>query len=69
MTSPKGKIFGPIEKAHFSRNLGPFENGIISGINFKFGIYDLLKPLQVELKNQIEKTSTRSEITINQIHE
>ena len=37
------------------RILGPFEKVIVSGINFKFGIYDLLKPLQVEVENQIEK--------------
>ena len=55
MTSPKEQIFGPFEKANFSRTLGPFENVIISGMNFKFGIYNLLKPLQVELKNHIEK--------------
>ena len=37
------------------RILVPFEKFIVSGMNFKFGIYDLLKPLQAEVEHQIEK--------------
>ena len=38
-----------------ARILGPFEKFIVCGMNFKFGIYDLLNHLQVEVENQIEK--------------